>query len=474
MPFSKRLWCLASAAVLVGACATFPKDMHLEKYDAHKGYRFANLSPVAHNPDELFVVVAFSGGGTRAAALAYGVLDELRHTEVRWQGDTKPLNDEIDIISSVSGGSFTAAYYALRGNRLFDGTFERSFLKRDTESALTWQLLSPANLLKLASSSYGRSDLAADYYDREIFGTATYADLVASGRRPFVMINATDMTLGAQFPFTQDQFDLLCSDLSHLPIARAVAASSAFPGLLTPLSFENYAGTCSYQEPVWVQLAQNDRRINPERAQRASTQRTYYAAAAGAVARPFVHLLDGGVADNIGLRDTIYALTSTDPQWSILGRIDRHEIKKLVIIVVNAATNPDAARDRSAAVPGVFDVVLSSATIPLDNYSFDTVRWLEGAAAEINEGPRMRKSCAQLLGQACPGATLPGGEIAPVDLYVVQVAFDFIDDAEERHFFKNLPTNFNLPPDEVDKLEDVGRRLLREDPQFQRLIADLQ
>ena len=49
------------------------------------------------------------------------------------------------------------------------------------------------------------------------------------------------MTLGARFEFTQDQFDLLCSDLSTVPVARAVAASSAFPILLSPLTLHNYS-----------------------------------------------------------------------------------------------------------------------------------------------------------------------------------------------------------------------------------------
>ncbi len=67
--------------------------------------------------NDIGLVLAFSGGGTRAAALAYGVLEELRDTTVVLDDRPRRLLDEIDIISSVSGGRFTSAYYSLYGDR---------------------------------------------------------------------------------------------------------------------------------------------------------------------------------------------------------------------------------------------------------------------------------------------------------------------------------------------------------------------
>ena len=70
---------------------------------------------------DLAVLVSFSGGGTRASAFAYGVLQELAATEIRTAQGSRPLLHEIDMISSVSGGSFTAAYYGLPWLHLVDG-----------------------------------------------------------------------------------------------------------------------------------------------------------------------------------------------------------------------------------------------------------------------------------------------------------------------------------------------------------------
>ena len=65
----------------------------------------------------------------------------------------------------------------------------------------------------------------ADYFDRELFDGATYADLARGNLRPFVVINATALATGARFPFTQAQFDLLCSDLNKVRLSRAAATS---------------------------------------------------------------------------------------------------------------------------------------------------------------------------------------------------------------------------------------------------------
>ena len=62
----------------------------LKQWEAANGYRLINLAPSeAHNSDSLFVVAAFSGGGVRASALAYGVLGELARHEIKWKKKKK-------------------------------------------------------------------------------------------------------------------------------------------------------------------------------------------------------------------------------------------------------------------------------------------------------------------------------------------------------------------------------------------------
>jgi hypothetical protein len=465
-----RALALAALLALAACAAPGPGNPPLAQYAPGQGYRFENLAR-GDNSDELFVIVTFSGGGTRAAALAYGVMEALRDARVTWQGRRVALLDEVDVISSISGGSFPAAYYALRGAKTFD-EFPQRFLYRDIQGDLVGLALSPLNWPKLARSAYGRSDLAAELYDREVFGGGSYADVIARNRRPFVILNATDMTTGRPFPFIQDQFDLLCSDLAGVRLARAAAASSAFPGGLTALTFWNYAGACGYAQPAWVALAAADHasRVNPRRTARAETR---LALAATGPARPYLHLTDGGVADNLGLRGPLEAIVSLDHPWSVLRRMNRQQVAKLVVIVVNAATHPATGRDAKPDVPGLIDTLTTAATVPLDNYSFDTVELLGKTMAEFNSDARLVEGCNRL--SAAKGAqcalNLPAPH--PVEFYPVQVAFDYLAAREERAWFENLPTTFALPPASVDRLRAAGRRLLGEDPQFRRLLAAL-
>ncbi|MEO8717039.1 MAG: patatin-like phospholipase family protein [Burkholderiales bacterium] len=462
---------LLAGLLALAACASIePGNPPLARYAPQAGYRFDNLEQ-GENSDQLFVIVTFSGGGTRAAALAYGVLETLRDTWIDGQKGRIRLLDEVDVISSISGGSFPAAYYALRGKKIFD-EFPDKFLYRPIQTDLISLLITPTNWFKLAASAYGRSDLAAELYDRDVFGGATYADVIARNRRPFVVLNATDMTTGLAFPFIQDQFDLLCSDLAGVKLARAAAASSAFPGGLTALTFWNYAGTCGYQQPAWVALAAADHasRVNARRTARAEARLSL---AAAGPARPYLHLTDGGVADNIGLRGPLEAIVSLNHPWSVVQMLNRGRVDKLAVIVVNAATAPANPRDQSAAVPGLIDTIGTAATVPLDNYSFDTVELLNKIAREYRADAGTVAICNRL--SAAKGAQCALKLDAPhqVELYPVQVAFEFVAAREERDWFRNLPTSFELPRATIDRLRAVGRQLLGEDPQFRRLLEAL-
>lgn len=62
------------------------KDPGTQRPQSSHQYYFPELSLGPNNSTELSVILAFSGGGTRAAALAYGVLDALRDIKVECPG----------------------------------------------------------------------------------------------------------------------------------------------------------------------------------------------------------------------------------------------------------------------------------------------------------------------------------------------------------------------------------------------------
>ena len=200
-----------------------PTNPPITHADPTVGYRFDTRQQYARDKDDI-VVLAFSGGGTRAAAFSYGVLEALKDTEViRRDGQRERLLDSVDVITGVSGGSFTALAYGLYGDRLF-GEYEQRFLKRNVQGELIARLLNPIYWGPLSSPYWGRSELAADLYDEILFNGATFADL-QRGTGPMITVSATDLNSGARFYFTQRMFDILCSDLSAVRLSRAAASS---------------------------------------------------------------------------------------------------------------------------------------------------------------------------------------------------------------------------------------------------------
>jgi NTE family protein len=443
---------LLLAVLLVAGCAHAPVNARLDHHDPRQGYRFTNL-PGADNADDLLVILTFSGGGTRAAALAYGVLEHLANTSIVWDGQRKRLLDEVDIISSVSGGSYTAAYYALYRERIFSD-FEPQFLNRNVQGEITRKVLAPINLARASGPLFGRIDLVAEYLDEELFHGGTYGDPLRFGHRPFVLINASDLSLGARFEFTQDQFDPLCSDLAQFPLARAVAASSAVPVVFSPLTLRNYAGQCGYVEPAWVQTAIDQRQNSARRYFKADELRSYL----DAQTRPYIHLLDGGITDNIGLRGLLDRLIAQQGPQGLAQSLGMAGIRKAVLITVNAETRPDLSLDRSASVPTVFQVLKAIKDIPINRYSFETTELLKANFADW----------ARQLRESQPDGTADG-----FDFYLIEVNFEAIQNDAERSAFMAIPTSFSLPAVDVDRLRQLAARLIDESSEYQRLLRDL-
>lgn len=453
------------AAILLAAavaCASVDTP-RLESWDERAGYR-VDLDRPDEAANRTFVILSFSGGGTRAAAFSYGVLKALRDDRLGGDGaEGSRVLDEVDVISSVSGGSFTAAYYALEGKATFDD-FEQRFLFVDVEGQLKRLLFNPVNWVRLMSPWFSRIDLAAEYYDEHVFDGRTYAELVAKGERPYVVVNATNLATGDRFEFIQSQLDWMCADLSAIPVARAVAASSAFPGLLSPITLENRTGTCSFEQPPWIgQALDPTASSNPPRRVSEAQRLVYFENAESA---HWIHLVDGGVADNIGLRGPLWSLESLDPAWSVLQRMNLEETDRLVVIAVDAKTDKDNDLGERHRTPGLVSVLSAAATVPMGHYSFDTIELLEKYVDEANkdnalaagcEGPELR----------CP----PGAVFHRVEYFPIHVHFDAEKDAATRKHLENLDTSFTLDAKDVRLLIDEGGKLLREDATYQRLLA---
>jgi len=474
-----RKYSILLACLIFSGCASFSVNPPLKQAGNAEGYSFNNILNKEKGVGDNLVVLTFSGGGARAAALAYGVMEEMDQVKLE---NGKSLLDETKIISSVSGGSFTAAYYGLYGKEKFFRDFESNFLDQKLTRRLLMDLFRFKNWIPLAfSASAGRSDLGERIYDRKLFKGHTFADMPR--KWPFIIINSTDMTRGNVFSFTQEAYDLLCSDLDRVRIARAVMASSALPGPFTPLTIKNYPKSqCGYEEPAWVSqaLAQHPEK-NLEYYSWAQDVRSYEDASV----RPYIHVFDGGISDNIGLRPILFAFRTG--LWHVLNKERQIPAKRLILIVVDSKPAPNYKLDQRANVPGLMAFLNSAATKPMGNYSTATIkdfmsRFTEGRQAAENYG-EYQKLCdaansADTDRKACYGKfKFPfGGVLRPPypDTYLIHVQFEALQDPELRKTLGKIKTDMQLPKKDVDLLIEAGGTILRTSPDFQRLMADLE
>ena len=477
------------------SCVSFPENKSISAPIPAEGYRFSGSPEEVDGKDQhkgLFVVLALSGGGTRAAAFSYAVMKAL-NTEL--PGALKgTLLDEVDVISSVSGGSFAAAYYALNGKEMFqeggEVDFEQEFLRRNVQGALAWRLLSPWNWVRLASPWFDRIDMAAEYYDETIFKEATFGKMSKQRKgRPFVFMNATDMSLGSRFEFTQDQFDLMHSDLSPFKVARAVAASSAFPGLLSPVRLVNRADEGQFQDqPKWEESEKNGGRPRPKwirkalesddnvvRLRRGRDASSYLRMDTNTEKkkRRYIHLLDGGLSDNIGLRGTLDGLVSTDPRFSLKRMFNNRLVSRVVVIVVDAKTETSVDWDQRKSAPGLGDVLMTTATLPMDNYSAETTylvsKELELRHQAWNDREKLRERVKELNGVP----TRQEAELWNVQHNFIYLSFADVKDKKDRKDLLKLPTSFALDDDEVELILRTVPRLVCSSPGVQALLKEL-
>ena len=391
---------------------------------------------------DLSLVLAFSGGGTRAAALSYGVLLELRDTRVVIDGKPQRLLDAVGVISSVSGGSFTSAYYGLYGERIFED-FEERFLRRDIEGALVRGLLNPARWF----SSHGRTEMAVDYYRQVLFGDATFADLMRPDA-PLVLINTSDLGHGVRFTFVQEYFNLLCSDLSSFPLARAVTASSAVPVVFDPVVVENYAG-CSKGLPSWLEAARERQPADANLRMVIDDDASY----GDKSAHRYAHFVDGGITDNLGLRALLETIEVIGGAREYVTQLGMQPPRRIAVISVNAAADPRQGIDASRLQPTIEQTLNAVTNIQLQRYNTDTLQQMQQSLqrwAKVLSTPER-----------------------PVQGYFIRLSFEDVADLPLGRFLNEIPTSLALSGEQVDRLILAGRELLRNNVQFRALVAGL-
>ena len=424
------------------------------------GYRL----PAMRNPKaspELLMLLAFSGGGKRSSAFSYGVLRGLRDMPIRTVAGQHRMLDEIEGISSVSGGSFTAAYYGLHRDQIFFD-YEKDFLKQDINAYVWGMYLLPWHWGWMLSASYGTNDRMQDIYDNLMFHGSTYADLEKNGA-PIVWIGATDISYGHVFTFNPENFDLLCSDLGRFPIARAVAASNGFPVLFSPITLDDHAERCGGWRPRWM-----DREA--QASEDAQIRHGLLVQQAEAYLDPartrFVHLSDGGITDNLALRGLLNQMIrfEDDPQFARSRFFEK--LRRLLIISVDGQSAQDVSLAMSPSIGGFRRIISAISGTQIDNYNFETLSVMRAKLNGSVEGiKRLRCSMGRIVeGHACDD----------VKGYLVHLSLADIKDEATRTRLQSIPTGLTISDADVDALVAAGEAVVKASPEVAEVVKAIE
>ena len=335
--------------------ATYPFKEYVSrgayKYDNDWDDGFSSIEPGVKDHGELVVGVCISGGGSRSAYFMACVLEELSKISIDG-ADGPSYLDEIDYISSVSGGSLASAYYcfkrfegkAMPAEEFFPGYKEA--MSSNFEMASLGRMALGYWVLDLFTY-YDRGDLIASVWDGHFFDDATFAHLAEAEKRgaPTLIVNGTSLSNGLKFvfstlpddrfrsayfdamarqalieygvtegyqPFQTMGFQSLNSDISKYPISKAVAASASVPNLLGPVTLRVNGSSGDESSEI----------VRP----------------VPCVVGSLINISDGGIYDNYGIESLMQIIT---------GHLDRHPGQEAVIIVIDGSGffDVDASED---------------------------------------------------------------------------------------------------------------------------------
>jgi NTE family protein len=465
---------LLAALTLTSGCGTKPTE-----YPLAAGQANTTQAPLDANPDRPFVLLTVSGGGSRAAALGAAVVERLNNLYYTSGSETRALSADIAAVSSVSGGSVYAADLGLNGP-----AHAKAFMQRvqdyDGIGWLARRFLDPFTWLALQFESQTRIAVLQEMIEDLLQTKATMAALNQPGGQ-LTLLNATDMVAGQVFTFDRQTLDDVCMDYDKVPVSLGVTASAAFPFAFTPVLLHNasylqpncpgkrnpglpflttlqsvggpYANLETYRTARYRQSLRNEIVVEPGTGDKVPPFRNPV----------YLRLVDGGVADNSGLTALRRAMSTFGP--ADIGRLaSQGKVRRIVVIAVNARSDPQSSLDNSARYTTFVDMASSISGTLVDSASANS-------AAVFQDFIR-------LLIEDRDALVRDGQTQANFAVYPISIDFDQLPTATEverqqQQNVKSIATSWTLKPGDVDLLSLVAGELLWRHPCFRLLVNDV-
>jgi NTE family protein len=449
-------------AIVLAGCAT----MHIEPANLPLAAPASGLidggGGLLADEDDLFVGLAFSGGGMRAAAFSYGVLSEFDRIQLGVRKTPSRLIDHVDFVSGVSGGAVTAAYFGLNGRAALADFHER-FLMRDAEESLS-TIPTPMSVARAYEGGMNDAQHFPRWLDDNLFHGATFREL-GPEHRPRVWINASDIYNRTPFIFSNETFGAICSDLASYPIANAVAASAATPVLFAPIVLRTFPDRCTAKIPDWIEKARSTAGASP-----------LLKAYANAITRyrdgsmSYIKLLDGGLVDNYGLSGFTIARISAGTPYGPLTAKQAAKIRRVLFLVIDGGNGPSGDWTGTAEGPTAPELVMAAANTAIDSSVRSSYTAFDSTMSEWRDAI-VRWRCALSAEELQKYGVSAGSSCRDLKFFVGLVNFDELG-RQRADELKAIPTRFKMAPETVELVIGAARDALRANPTFQDFLSN--
>lgn len=447
---------LLALTLCLQGCGVIPLNSHTNQPSSGAAAPETASTAVSalRGQQDVMVILALSGGGSRAAYFSTKVMLELERLQIL---------EEVDAIAAVSGGSLAAAYYAVTDNgsdpksryRPWPGKEKRTLEKMRKNYIARWfgNWFWPHNIARFWFTKYDRTDIMAQTFADNLFDQRglgkDYKLSDLNPERPYLVLNATNATegvvtqevaergrydaksrelissqtndnreFGEPFRFTKEYFDSIDSDLGSYSLARAVMATATFPAVFNYMTLRDYSVNAADGKPRYL------------------------------------HLFDGGTHDNQGITAVEEILLhsrrryETDPELRKIGLYD-----KVVVILVDVHTGKAGVSSTRADGRSFVDFVVDTNFIDAtDSLLF------------ANRESRVENFYEQNLAEHF---------VENKSIYY-HITFDQLtQDPELMANVKGVPTNFSLSKKNASYLEEAGAQLINRSNSCIAAILDL-
>jgi NTE family protein len=454
---------VASAALVAGCTQVIHNEPINRPLAGNPAQTEAALAPRTDDYSDDIVALTFSGGGTRAAAFSFGVLQGFDETPVPGRGGPVSLLTRLNYLSGVSGGSVLAAYYGLR-QRAALTDFKQRFLSVNAEESLQTDL-SLGNIARGLQGGVNDSTAFPPWLDAHLYNHATFRDLLTK-TRPRVWLNASDVYSRTAFIFAPVTFNALCSDLADYPVSLAVAASAAVPVVFAPVVIQNYAGGCPNPLPAWVQHARDDPDASPLLKSYADALERYHS---GEI--KYVKLLDGGLVDNYGLAGFTIARLASNTPYGPLAPEEAVKLRRFMFLVVDSGRAPSGKWAQTVEGPAGVDLITATSDTATGSGAIGSYAAFDGTMGDWQDD-LVRWRCHLSEAERRRYGAPPGWNCKDVKFFIGRIGFEQLG-PQRAAALNAVETRLKLPPEQIDLLIAAGRDALKNNDMFRAFLGTL-